>query len=70
MVEILVAGGLATAIALLGTPPFIRLLVRRRYGQHIRDDLAHHADKRGKPTMAVQSSSPQPPSATWARTPW
>lgn len=51
MVEILVAGGLATAIALLGTPPFIRLLVRRRYGQHIRDDLAHYADKRGKPTM-------------------
>lgn len=51
MVNVMLAGGLAMAVALLGTRPFIRFLVRRRYGQFIHDDLVHHHVKRGKPTM-------------------
>ena len=40
------------SIALLGTPLFIKFLVRRGYGQFIRDDgpTSHHT-KRGTPTM-------------------
>src|SRR5688500_9620296 len=39
-------------MALVGTPLFIRLLVRKSYGQFIRDDgpTTHHT-KRGTPTM-------------------
>lgn len=51
MVNVLLAGGISMAVALLCTPMFIRLLVRHQYGQIIRDDLAHHQHKRGKPTM-------------------
>ena len=51
MVNVLLAGGIAMALSLLGTPAFARFLVRRSYGQFIRDDLAHHHYKRGKPTM-------------------
>ncbi|GAA5016372.1 phospho-N-acetylmuramoyl-pentapeptide-transferase [Terrabacter aeriphilus] len=51
MVNVLLAGGLSMAFALLCTKPFIRFLVRKRYGQFIRDDLVHHHVKRGKPTM-------------------
>lgn len=51
MVQVLMAGAISMAVALLGTPPFIRFLVRRSYGQFIRDDLTHHHVKRGKPTM-------------------
>jgi phospho-N-acetylmuramoyl-pentapeptide-transferase len=51
MVNVLLAGGIAMAVSLLGTPFFTRYLVRRQYGQFIRDDLAHHHYKRGKPTM-------------------
>lgn len=51
MVNVLLAGGIAMVVALLGTPMFIRFLIRRQYGQFIRDDLAHHHYKRGKPTM-------------------
>jgi phospho-N-acetylmuramoyl-pentapeptide-transferase len=51
MVNVMLAGGLALLVALLGTPLFIRLLVRRGYGQPIHDDLALHHVKRGKPTM-------------------
>lgn len=51
MVNVLLAGGIATAVSLLCTPAFIRFLVRRRYGQFVRDDLTHHHVKRGKPTM-------------------
>ncbi len=51
MVNVLLAGGIAMAVALLCTPAFIRFLVRRSYGQFIRDDLTHHHVKRGKPTM-------------------
>ena len=51
MVNVMLAGALAMAVTLLGTRPFIRFLVRRRYGQFIHDDLVHHHVKRGKPTM-------------------
>ncbi|GGM82075.1 phospho-N-acetylmuramoyl-pentapeptide-transferase [Terrabacter tumescens] len=51
MVDVLLAGGISMAVALLCTKPFIALLVRRRWGQFIRDDLVHHHVKRGKPTM-------------------
>jgi len=52
MKAILLAGSLALVFALLGTPLFIRFLVRRSYGQFIRDDgpTSHHT-KRGTPTM-------------------
>ena len=52
MKGVLVAGSLALVLALLGTPLFIRFLVRRSYGQFIRDDgpTSHHT-KRGTPTM-------------------
>ncbi len=51
MINVLLAGGLSMAVALLCTKPFIAFLVRRRYGQFIHDDLTHHHVKRGKPTM-------------------
>ena len=51
MVNVLLAGGISMAVALLGTPFFTRFLVRRQYGQFIRDDLTQHHYKRGKPTM-------------------
>ncbi|WP_151523685.1 phospho-N-acetylmuramoyl-pentapeptide-transferase [Serinicoccus kebangsaanensis] len=51
MIDVMLAGGISMAVALLCTPAFIRFLVRRRYGQFIRDDLTHHHVKRGKPTM-------------------
>lgn len=52
MIAILVSGGVALVVALLGTPLYIRFLVSRGYGQFIRDDgpTAHHT-KRGTPTM-------------------
>ncbi|HEY6739929.1 MAG TPA: phospho-N-acetylmuramoyl-pentapeptide-transferase [Actinopolymorphaceae bacterium] len=52
MKAILLAGGVALAIALFGTPAAIRILSRRGYGQIIRDDgpTSHHT-KRGTPTM-------------------
>lgn len=51
MINVLLAGGISMVVALLGTPLFIKFLVRREYGQFIRDDLTHHHHKRGKPTM-------------------
>lgn len=49
---ILLAGGVALLVALLGTPLFIRLLVRKNYGQFIREDgPTTHLTKRGTPTM-------------------
>ena len=51
MVNVMLAGGISMAVALLCTKPFIAFLIRRRYGQFIRDDLVHHHVKRGKPTM-------------------
>lgn len=52
MRSILLAGGLALLITLVGTRFTIAVMVRRGYGQFIRDDgpTAHHT-KRGTPTM-------------------
>ena len=52
MKNILLAGGLAMVGTLLGTRVLIGFLVRKHYGQFIRDDgpTAHHT-KRGTPTM-------------------
>jgi phospho-N-acetylmuramoyl-pentapeptide-transferase len=49
---VLIAGGLSMLVALLGTPLFIRYLVRKQYGQFIRQDgPTAHFTKRGTPTM-------------------
>ena len=52
MKAVLIAAVVSLVIALLGTPLFIKFLVRRGYGQFIRDDgpTSHHT-KRGTPTM-------------------
>ena len=52
MKGVLVAAAASLVLALLGTPWFIKWLVRRQYGQFIRDDgpTSHHT-KRGTPTM-------------------
>ena len=52
MKPVLAATGLALLFALFGTPLYIRFLVKRGYGQFIRDDgpTTHHT-KRGTPTM-------------------
>ena len=52
MKTVLLAGGIALVVSLLGTPLFIKFLVWRGYGQFIRDDgpTSHHT-KRGTPTM-------------------
>ncbi len=52
MRTVLVAAALALVFSLFGTPLYIRFLVRRGYGQFIRDDgpTSHHT-KRGTPTM-------------------
>jgi phospho-N-acetylmuramoyl-pentapeptide-transferase len=49
---VLIAAVVSLVIALFGTPMFIRFLVRKGYGQFIRDDgpTSHHT-KRGTPTM-------------------
>jgi phospho-N-acetylmuramoyl-pentapeptide-transferase len=49
---VLLAAVISLVVALLGTPMFIKFLVRRGYGQFIRDDgpTSHHT-KRGTPTM-------------------
>ncbi|MGC5616119.1 phospho-N-acetylmuramoyl-pentapeptide-transferase [Georgenia sp. Z1491] len=52
MTAVLVGAGVALVVTLLGTPAFIRLLVRREYGQFIRQDgPTSHQTKRGTPTM-------------------
>jgi phospho-N-acetylmuramoyl-pentapeptide-transferase len=49
---VLIAAAIALVCALFGTPLFIRVLVRRGYGQIIRDDgPTSHQIKRGTPTM-------------------
>ncbi|XVX21609.1 phospho-N-acetylmuramoyl-pentapeptide-transferase [Actinomycetota bacterium] len=52
MKAVLIAAVIALVVSLLGTPMFIRFLVKRGYGQFIRDDgpTSHHT-KRGTPTM-------------------
>jgi len=50
--SILVASALALIIGLVGTPLWIRLVVRLGYGQMIREDgVQTHLKKRGTPTM-------------------
>ncbi|MBO1753265.1 phospho-N-acetylmuramoyl-pentapeptide-transferase [Actinotalea sp. BY-33] len=52
MIAVLLAGGLSLVVALLCTPLLIRLLVRKQYGQFIRQDgPTAHFTKRGTPTM-------------------
>lgn len=52
MRAVLISGGISMLVALLGTPLFIRFLVRRQYGQFIRQDgPTAHFTKRGTPTM-------------------
>lgn len=52
MIAIMIAGVIALAIAGAGTPLYIRVLVKKGYGQFIRDDgPTSHATKRGTPTM-------------------
>lgn len=52
MVSLLIGSSLALIFALAGTPLFIRFLVKKSYGQFVRDDgpTSHHT-KRGTPTM-------------------
>ncbi|MEE1620291.1 phospho-N-acetylmuramoyl-pentapeptide-transferase [Zafaria sp. Z1313] len=52
MIALLMGATTALVITFFGTPLFIKLLVRRRYGQFVRDDgpTSHHT-KRGTPTM-------------------
>ncbi len=52
MKGVLISAAVALIAAMLGTPVFIRFLVKRGYGQFIRDDgpTSHHT-KRGTPTM-------------------
>jgi phospho-N-acetylmuramoyl-pentapeptide-transferase len=52
VISILTAGVVGLLVSILGTPAAIRVLVRRGYGQLIRDDgpTSHHT-KRGTPTM-------------------
>lgn len=52
MIAVLSAGAISLLVSLLGTPLFIKFLVKRNYGQFIRQDgpTAHYT-KRGTPTM-------------------
>ncbi|GIL34073.1 phospho-N-acetylmuramoyl-pentapeptide-transferase [Phycicoccus jejuensis] len=52
MKAVLIAAVVSLVLALFGTPTFIRYLVKKGYGQFIRDDgpTSHHT-KRGTPTM-------------------
>ncbi|MCL1839069.1 MAG: phospho-N-acetylmuramoyl-pentapeptide-transferase [Propionibacteriaceae bacterium] len=52
MINILIAGGISLLVTLFGTRFAIAFLVKRGYGQFIRDDgpTSHHT-KRGTPTM-------------------
>ncbi len=46
------SGGIALLVAIFGTPLLLRWLVRKRIGQHIREDgPASHSAKAGTPTM-------------------
>ena len=51
MVALLVAGGTSFVLTLLLTPFLIRLLRRSGVGQPIHDDMHHHTQKAGTPTM-------------------
>jgi phospho-N-acetylmuramoyl-pentapeptide-transferase len=52
MRSVVAAAALSLFLALLGTPLYIKFLVKRGYGQFIRDDgPTTHKTKRGTPTM-------------------
>ncbi|MCQ9384172.1 phospho-N-acetylmuramoyl-pentapeptide-transferase [Brevibacterium sp. 50QC2O2] len=52
MIAVVVASVLAFLFTIFGTPAFIRVLVKRGYGQFVRDDGPKtHLVKRGTPTM-------------------
>jgi phospho-N-acetylmuramoyl-pentapeptide-transferase len=52
VIAVIVAGAVSLAVALFGTPLFIKFLVHRNYGQFIRQDgPTAHFTKRGTPTM-------------------
>ncbi|MGC5047738.1 phospho-N-acetylmuramoyl-pentapeptide-transferase [Micrococcus porci] len=52
MIGLLIGGVLGLVLSGLGTPLFIRYLVKRGYGQQVRDDGPQtHKSKRGTPTM-------------------
>ncbi len=52
MKAVLAAAALSLLISLFGTPLYIRFLVRKQYGQFVRDDgPTEHHSKRGTPTM-------------------
>jgi phospho-N-acetylmuramoyl-pentapeptide-transferase len=52
MLSLMSSGGMAFLAAIFGTPLLMRWLVRKRIGQHIREDgPASHSAKAGTPTM-------------------
>ena len=52
MRAVVAAAAVSLFLSLLGTPLFIKFLVKRGYGQFIRDDgPTTHKTKRGTPTM-------------------
>jgi phospho-N-acetylmuramoyl-pentapeptide-transferase len=51
MAKVLVAALVALVIAILSGPTFIGFLRRKEFGQHIREELKHHVEKQGTPTM-------------------
>ncbi|ROR71842.1 phospho-N-acetylmuramoyl-pentapeptide-transferase [Bogoriella caseilytica] len=52
MMSVLISGAVALVVSMAGTPLFIRLLVKKNYGQFIRQDgPTGHFTKRGTPTM-------------------
>lgn len=52
MIGLLIGGVLGLVLSAAGTPLFIRFLVKRGYGQFVRDDgPTTHKTKRGTPTM-------------------
>ncbi len=52
MISILVAGAVAMVLSFALTPFYIKVLVRKQYGQFVRDDgPTSHSIKRGTPTM-------------------
>lgn len=52
MISILLAAAFGLVLSIAGTPLFTKLLVRRHYGQFIREDgPTSHQTKRGTPTM-------------------
>jgi len=51
MAKVLVAALVAMIIAILSGPTFIAFLRRNEFGQNIREELEHHREKQGTPTM-------------------